>query len=139
MLHRFQTKAKEYGNNRHFRVSRGEQLRSGDMQVPHLPQLSAIINRYFLELDASLEKLSHKAETFIPNLPSWALCHRNISIGHVLGTEFYIIKTIPDEDQDEDKIFLIDIATGNEFKSFLPFSLIGNREKPFHDGISFAE
>jgi hypothetical protein len=60
-------------------------------------QLSAIVGRYFSDLDASLEKLSHKAEKSIPNLPSWALCHRNIFIGHVLGTDFYIIKTIPDE------------------------------------------
>lgn len=66
--------------------------------------LLKIIAGYFIEIDISLETLSHKKEEYIRSLPSWVLSNRRINITHILGTNNYMIEAIPDESLDEDRL-----------------------------------
>lgn len=63
-----------------------------------------IVSRYFIEIDNSLEKLSHGKEEYIKSLPSWVLCHRIINIIHFLGTDNYMIEVMPDDSLEKDRL-----------------------------------
>ena len=84
--------------------------------------MESIISGYFSEIDISLEKLSHKFEQNITDLPSWLLSPREITIGGMEGADFYVIKAMPNERLEADKLEEVSIRTDDELHRFVaPF------------------
>ncbi len=62
------------------------------------------ILEYFKTLDSSLEKFSIKSEGNITRLPLWTLTHREICLGLNESKSFLIIKVIPNDKLQKDRI-----------------------------------
>lgn len=89
--------------------------------------MEELIVSYFKEIDTTLEKLSHKSEQYIANLPSWVLANRRITIGKIVGTNLYIIKAVVDNSLKADQIETVPIQTNQELQALVtPFQVLGN-------------
>ena len=86
--------------------------------------MESLITTYFSEIDNSLEELSQNFEQNLTGLPSWVLSTRKITIGHIEGADFYMIKAIPDDQLEADELEKVKIRTDSEFQRFtVPFKL----------------
>lgn len=78
-----------------------------------------LVVTYFSEMDNALTQLSQHKEGRLNNLLPWNLCYRNISIGKLLGYDYYLVKAIPEENLLSDSVRSFTLTTEEEIYRFL--------------------
>lgn len=78
-----------------------------------------LVAAYFSEMDNALIKLSQHQEGKLTNLLPWNLCSRTISIGKILGYDYYLLKAMPNEKLESDSITSVTLTTEEEVYRFL--------------------
>ena len=94
--------------------------------------------QYFVELDASIEKLSHKMEGSITRLPSWVLVHRRITIGKLAEGSVWTYSVVPDSDLTEDVVIVNEHMTEAESAELLRPVVVDVTKHRLH-GIQFGD
>lgn len=89
------------------------------------------VGKYLNVLDSSFEKLSHKYEGRISNLPNYVFNKRHITILKFNNLNYFFIKVVSDKSLDSDKAFTGLISTNFELeKHAFPFKFDFNIENP---------
>ena len=98
------------------------------------------IGKYLDELDSSFDKLSHRYEGRIADLPNYAFNKRHITILKFNNLGYFFVKVISDKSLDSDKAFTGLVSTPEElYKNSYPFQFDFDFKNPPNDyGINVA-
>ena len=108
--------------------------------IPNKKDFVEKMGKYLNELDTSFDKLSHKYEGKISNLPNYAFNKRNITILKFHNLNYYFIKVISDKSLDSDKAFTGIVSTNEElYKHSFPLQFDFDFKNPPKDyGINVS-